>query len=141
MSNLYFDESELLHHRHVADIIEIGVRTRCGNELCTDNLNVESHIDYLTGHLVLQLRLLLVSLEKTETTNKSDSFTMEFPLTWWDHFKMRYFPKWKRNMQTRYYTLNTNQVTKTTKLCPHLMVDPKNEHLSWLTYDTIKGEK
>lgn len=49
----------------------------------------QSYIDALTGDMVLQLGRAVWSERK-------DSKTYEYPATWWDGFKIAWFPKWLR---------------------------------------------
>jgi hypothetical protein len=57
----------------------------------------------------------------------------EVPVTWWDHFKMRFFPKMKRSMRK----IETRLLTKRYNVCPHLhagsMLRDNQRHIEFMT--------
>lgn len=55
---------------------------------------------------------------------------LKFPMTWWDHFKERFFPPWaKRRFPVKYDRIDIEE--QKYKLCPHVGVSMIDDHLMW----------
>ena len=112
------------------------------------NAELETHIDRMSGDMVVALHTWVLECE-----GKKESREVEFisyPLTWWDHFKSRYFEEWAHfnrwhtrrlfkwvlaRWPIRYKTTPTKIETTEYRLCPHCTEDwsiQKEQHLEWL---------
>ena len=78
------------------------------------------------------LRALFV---QGEVKTSSREHWVNIPKTWWDMFKIRYFPKWAiKKWPPIYYQINTINNYNTYNVCPHLVTDPKATHVQFLDF-------
>lgn len=91
--------------------------------------NIYATIDKYSNSLVLQLSTLIS--ENTSTTITEEYLFL--PATWWQQFKVEYFPEWL----LKYFPIAKKKYTilhefHTTNICPHLETDPTKTHLEFL---------
>lgn len=90
-------------------------------------------LELVANEMVLELKKYFYQREIFSETVKIH----DFPKTWWDAFKLRWFPKWAlKRWQPEYQTINIS--TSHNHICPHLNVDPTKTHLEWLTTEVEK---
>lgn len=65
----------------------------------------------------------------------------QWPRTWWDAFKERWFPAWaKDRWPVEYDSIDVDE-QRYLAVCPHLQDDPRDTHLRWMALkaDQSKG--
>lgn len=85
---------------------------------------MDSYADLIAEDLYTAAADLLVAAKETKHTGE----THHIPVTWWDHFKMHFFPK---------LHFNTEKIIAYTtiyRVCPHLPMPhcERDSHFRWL---------
>lgn len=132
--------NEPAFNRQVAEIVRFTVQSRIGYDIPIENFEMSRWQDEMVGDMVYRLSQAISQTEKTETKEDKETITRECPATWWDHFKMRFFPKWKRNMVSEEIVVKTVFTTKVVKICPHIKVPSDSSHFEFLTFGVDRKE-
>lgn len=94
--------------------------------LRSENAAVQVSRD-LVGNLVYQLDYYF-----TQTIHKRIQVDEQYPATWWDAFKERWFPGWaRRKWPVNYRKIHIDEPVRVS-MCPHLRVDQDSAHTVWL---------
>lgn len=94
------------------------------------NLELRTRIDRLRDGLFLQLRTWLL-----KAPHPAKMVTLNAPATWWDHFKVRWFPEWLNRRYPVRYGYETEYEYGPIYVCPHANIKwPANSdiHISWM---------
>ena len=89
--------------------------------------NLASYEEASTGALVLQLSTYVHGMTKERIV-----YQRSWPVTWWDHFKERWFPGWALARWPAKYDRVHIDEPKFLAVCPHLQDDERNRHLEWM---------
>lgn len=144
MINLF---NESFATQHIFKVFKQTVGARLREIDIAPNIELERYIEPLTNDLIVQLQDYFLANERSETTEEGPfteqvifSEEYEVPATWWDHFKMTYFPKMKRNMSRQTYVkvvnFNTTYIKTVTetRVCPHVHLTDEQKHLAYLAF-------
>lgn len=99
---------------------------------------LSSWLEAETHNMIVQLDAHFAKIDDEPTIHDSVVASIDVPRTWWDHFKMRFLPGWKRNMDSidvHHRTLVVNR-----RICPHIDVPTMKKdglavHVGWLSRD------
>lgn len=84
------------------------------------------------GEMVGELTALLLTGGVISTMVKEAEFV---PVTWWDHFKLRWFPEWLR----KWFPVSTREIATRIEeyhTCPHTSGrEPARKHIDWMVGD------
>jgi hypothetical protein len=88
---------------------------------------VHAWVDYMAHKLWVQM-----SIEMPGVLEEVIDIHEQFPLTWWDAVKERWFPAWAlRRWPVRYRRIDVHQ-KRFAAVCPHVRIDQQGSHLQWL---------
>lgn len=93
--------------RKTLESLKFGAVKHTSQTELEHSIDIESHLDHITGDLVSQLRARVMA-EKIDAHTKTLSFyfAFEIPATWWDDFKDRRMPAWfTQRFPVRYRTV------------------------------------
>jgi hypothetical protein len=97
------------------------------------NGEIRSFVDIESDNLVFQLRTWLM-----KTPHPAQERTVRWPATWWDHFKLRWFPAWLKARYPVEYDEETYEYGPI-HVCPHIAIKwPENAPLH---FDFLKSVK
>lgn len=136
--------------RVMCDKIRVGLANRVGVDFLRDMKISVSPVSFLGDQLVQSWTQMIEHgweeerepEVRTEVTEKAEEYE-PIPLTWWDHFKSRWFRGWL----LRRFPIRTYALTKTIhvqnvihehchihkhNVCPHLPHSPEARHVSFL---------
>ena len=84
---------------------------------------------------------LRVKLLETRYFSHAETVRREsFPLSGWQIFKERRFPKWAlKRWPVQYRTFVVESVTNIWHTCPHLHIPDQKAHVEFLTMDALPG--
>ena len=93
--------------------------------LC-EGMTVEEYARYEAGTIVQMFRSYVLGMG-------TEKVGCEWPATWWQHLKQRWFPRWAlRRWPVR---LAKREFTVYKKVCPHLGVPARDPHLRFFYTD------
>jgi len=119
--------------KHIASIglekIRFGLLQQVGHSVIK-SLRIDRCNDFLTRQIIYQITGYVLGREVKEVVIDS----IDVPVTWWDHFKQRFFPGWLL-LRFPVKTRRINTLIKHYHTCPHLNMAPETDHL-----DFLKGE-
>jgi hypothetical protein len=105
--------------RYLIEKVEIGLNTVVPRHFLM-NAEISKYMDYMTDGLIFRFRSYLAGA-KHESTHVEQ--TIKVPLSWWDHVKERFAPKWfLKRWPTQYRTIEVKRVVTITNICPHIEV-------------------
>ena len=110
------------YHRHFAEVVKVRLQRRI-NPL---NLRLRSWWEEDPSAMVIELEAFLAG--------QSDQEYVEFPKTWWDAFKDRWFPRWAKER----WPVEIEIHRKGQRLCPHIHADPAHQHVEFLVKGTVQ---
>ncbi len=91
---------------------------------------VRAFIHHQLGGLFAELRCFLASKEHTELDERK---VIIQPRGWWQAFRSRFLPGWwLRRWPVATETIETRNVKKTVRICPHLPTDDARRHYQWI---------
>lgn len=114
-------EAEILHAHRAKRISEIEL------QFCKDNAQIHYHVDRCRRELIMSMDVWFAGIADHEV-----HIDEEYPATWWDAFKDRWFPLWlKLRFPPRYKRIFVKE-TIYKAVCPHLHVRGANDHVEFL---------
>lgn len=119
-----------------AEVVKLHVKQALSMDIPTNNIEFEKHFSNIMDSMIYQLNVRMLQMDgEVDVHEYPGNFLV--PATWWDHFKMRFFPKWKRKTMRLCYVSKTT--VKKIHVCPHLPIDDNYKHFRFLMYgDTGK---
>lgn len=95
------------------------------------SMSLELQTDYMARNIVANLG----GAYAKGSRQKNESRTARVPKTWWDMFKIAYFPVWllKRYPPTLYSIYSVVEHHEH-RYCPHLITDPDATHINWIRF-------
>ena len=115
---------------------EVAVRALLEDFQSAKDLRLNIYYEKAVQKLAIQLRMFIAASEKHEERVQE---TVDYPSTWWDHTKVRWFPRWLlKRFPPAYTTFKTLVRVDNTYMCPHLAVDPNLTHARWLAVGSAR---
>lgn len=95
---------------------------------------IETYTREASKKLVIRLAGYLAGRKNLQLTTSRTKRTINVPESWWDAFKMRWFPGWALALwPPRMRAIACKVINQETwMICPHLPVDPRLEHVQFL---------
>jgi hypothetical protein len=104
-------EHELGYDRVTLDIIQQTVKFHL-DKYDIHNLTTHIYDDPMLNAKIVQIVRRIAS-EKLEEIEVRAEATIEYPATWWEHFKERWYPEWlKRKFPVKYDLKTETNITK-----------------------------
>ena len=134
-TNLDFDDLPKIR-RFIADRIYLSAAQQLvRREVQISNFDVRANLDHIADRLVISLTGFIHGMPKEKL-----SIHRQWPRTWWDALKLRWFPHWWLNRWPPNYDRVDLEQTIYLAVCPHLHDDPQHRHLEWLAAEQMKHE-
>ena len=120
----------LLIRNYIIEKIIIEARVKIPRHVLL-NMEVAKYPDYIGNNAIYQFRSYLAG--KKSRHERIDK-TIDIPLSWWDHTKERFAPKWfLKRWPVSYRTILVKTIISTTHICPHIELPSKDkQHFDWL---------
>ncbi len=83
--------------------------------------------NFIANTVVVELESYLHGIEDVPILIKK-----QWPKTWWEHFKERWFPKWALKKWPVQYDIIWINERRFKRVCPHLQKENQSRHLKWL---------
>lgn len=134
-------EIEMLEVQRVTtELIHINIQRRMPWNILYD---VKFHMVAGQGLSEQLVTSLEVYLQSKNHHHEEEQKVMQYPETWWEHFKEAWFSKWLlMKFPVKYKKVYTPVSYKVTNICPHLHTDKERQHVEWLMapdFDRIKS--
>lgn len=127
--------------RHIIEKIRVDFLAQVGRNVAMD-LDIYRLAEVVSSQIRYQVSSYLASKStKKEETSSRIVKTIKVPLTWWDHFKLRWAPQlflktWPIQYQTIDVTLEEKKFITITNVCPHINIPSDNQtHFEFLISD------
>jgi hypothetical protein len=134
------DKEMIEFERVTTELIHVHMQRRMPWNMIYDIQFHMAAAQALSEQLVASLEVYLQSKNHHHEEEKK---VMEFPATWWEHFKEAWFSKWLlAKFPVQYKQVYVPVSYKVTNICPHLPVDKERQHVEWLLapdFDRIKS--
>lgn len=93
------------------------------------SMEVDAYIDCAYQNIILSLEWFVNAKRDTKTTTTKK----KIPKTWFDHWKLEKAPKWFIKLSPiNYDEITVITVHEVTKMCPHMEVPDKRQHVEFL---------
>lgn len=105
--------------RYLIEKVEIGIQWQIPRHVLL-NATLDQALGYASDEILYRLRSYLAG-SKSETERVDQ--IIRVPLSWWDHVKERFAPKWfLKRWPIQYRTIEIKRVVTITNICPHIEV-------------------
>lgn len=123
-------EHLLAHYEQVA-----VSQTLTDEELARIGVNPVLHTQRVLRGLAITLSTFVLKLEHDEVTLDS----IQVPATWWDHFKLVYFPEWLKRRYPVSFITHATRRERHIRVCPHFDKGPR-DHQRFMVYPELDKE-
>ena len=88
-------------------------------------------LSYAVDQILMQVRTWILDGHKIDMIESTE---IEFPATWWDHWKVDHAPKWLvRISPIKSKTIKVTKNIHQHYVCPHInMKDDRYPHIAWM---------
>jgi len=120
------------------EILRVRFRSAIPEEVIA---NAEFNVveDYALRAMIAEIRLKMLQRKQWEERH-STYVPYHHPRSWWDAFKLRYFPKWLLDyfpVRLTTIRIQQNRITKHYHVCPHIKIPDQATHIQWMVNERV----
>ncbi len=126
------DKPLVIYEEFVLETIKGVIEKRCSRQFL-DQLSFKARIAHIADDISFQLKYKIMGKEDVKAHSYESKLVAEVPLTWFDHLRERFFPKWAlHRWPVSYRKIYATVEYRRFRLCPHLNIAPQREHVNFL---------